>query len=80
MLAIGYFLTAVVIGIAAFLSAFTVRRKFPAKLPEFRHEKFEESKSGATGVNLLRDERSFSERLGNIRFITSIYHQIIKRY
>ncbi len=80
MIALGYFLTAVVIGVAAILSTFAPRRKFPAKLPEFSQEEFDAGETGGIGVNPLRDERSFSQRLENVRFITSIYHQIIKRY
>jgi|GEM_PF-6542054 len=67
MLTLGYFVTAVVIGVAAFLSAFAVRRKFPSKLPEFRQEEFDASQPAGTGVNVLRDQATFSERLGRIR-------------
>ena len=80
MIAIGYFLTAVVIGVAAFLSAFAGRRKFPSKLPEFRQEEFDASEPAGIGVNVLRDQATFSERLGKIKFGISIYQQIIKRY
>ena len=80
MLALGYFVTAVVIGVAAFLSAFAERRKFPSKLPVFRQEEFDASQPAGTGVNVLRDQATFSERLGKIRPGTSIYQQIIKRY
>jgi hypothetical protein len=80
MLALGYFVTALVIGVAAFLSAFAARRRFPKKLPEFRWEELDAGEPAGIGVNVLRDQASFSERLGKMKFGTSIYQQIIKRY
>lgn len=75
-----YFLTAIIIGIAATASVFAARRKFPSQLPPFNQEEVSRDAPALSGRNLLCDERSLSERLGNIRFITSIYHLINKRH
>jgi hypothetical protein len=80
MLALGYLLTAIIIGSAVFLSAFAPRRKFPSRLPDFCQNNVEGGKSEEIGVNPIRDKTDFSERLGRIRVVTSMYHQIIKRY
>ena len=80
MLALVYFVTAIIIGIAATASVFAARRKFPGQLPPFNQDEVSPDDPAPGGRNLLRDERSLSERLGNIRFITSIYHLINKRH
>ena len=80
MLALVYFVTAIIIGIAAIASVFAARRKFPSRLPPFNQEEASPDAPALSGRNLLRDERSLSERLGKIRFITSIYHLINKRH
>jgi len=80
MLALVYFVTAIIIGIAAIASVFAARRKFPSQLPPFNQEEVSRDDPAPSGRNLLRDERSLSERLGKIRFITSIYHLINKRH
>ena len=80
MLALAYFLTAITIGIAATASALAGRRKFPTQLPPFDQEEVKQERPTDIGENLLRDEQSFSERLGKIRLITSIYHMVNKRH
>ena len=80
MLAIAYFLTALIIGIAAAASVLAARRRFPSKLPAFNQEELGQDNPADTGVNILRDESSFSERLGKVRFVTSIYHLVNKRH
>ncbi len=76
MVTVGYLLTANIIGIAATVSALAARRKFPA----FNQDELGQDESADTGVNILRDESSFSERLGKVRFVTSIYHLVNKRH
>lgn len=80
MLALIYFVTAVVIGIAATASALATRRKFPGQLPPFNQDQVSQDQPADVGENPIRDERSFSERLGKIRFITSTYYLINKRH
>ena len=80
MLALAYFVTAVIIGITATASALAARRKFPGQLPPFNQDEMNQEQPTDIGENPLRDEQSFSERLGNIRFITSIYHLVNKRH
>jgi len=80
MLALIYFVTAVIIGNAAAASALTARRKFPGQLPPFNLDEVSQEQPADIGENPLRDERTLSERLGRIRFITSIYHLVNKRH
>jgi hypothetical protein len=80
MLTFCYFLTAIIIGIAATASALAARRKFPSQLPAFNQEELGQDNPADTGVNILRDESSFSQRLGKVRFLTSIYHLVNKRH
>ena len=80
MVTICYFLTAIIIGIAATASALAARRNFPSQLPAFNQEELGQDNPTDTGVNILRDESSFSQRLGKVRFLTSIYHLVNKRH
>ncbi len=80
MLAIALFVTAIIIGVAVAVSAFAVRRNHPSQLPPFNEGAMSQGKLADVGENPLRDKRSFSERLGSIRLITSTYHLVNKRH
>ena len=80
MLTRAYLVAAIVIGFVFAAAALADRREFPSQLPPFHQDQVSQDPAANMGKNLLRDERTFSERLGNIRFITSIYHLVNKRH